>query len=98
MPSAQEVRRLTNLKKTLNDFQSVFLMLQRANVTIVMARRLFDALIVKYPSLGGHIGREAEIIHSNAFENGLVKLGTFAALSIEETVAMQPLIIAVDQV
>jgi hypothetical protein len=81
------------LKKTLSDFQSVFEKLQLRDITIAQARKLFDALIVKYSDLGGHIGVDASIMHSPAFERALVKLSNGEALAPEEIVAAQPLLI-----
>lgn len=93
--SAHDIRRLAALKKTLNDFQSVMGRLQRSDLTIAQARRLFDGLIEKYPVLGGHIGPDADIIHSSAFENGLVNLMNGGVLTLEETEAVRSLLLPV---
>ena len=89
-----ETRRLLILKKVLNDFESVFQKLQRNDITIGQARRLFDALIEKYPTLGSHIAVDAHIVHSVAFEAALVKLSIGGDLSDEELEAVRPLLLA----
>lgn len=93
--AANETRRLVGLKKILNDFESVFQKLQGRELTIAQARRLFDALVEKYPTLGGHIAVDAAIVHSVAFEGALVKLSSGGALTDEEAEAVMPLLLDV---
>jgi ABC-type sugar transport system substrate-binding protein len=93
--SAHDARRLAALKRSLNDFQSVMVKLQFHDITLAQARKLFDALIQKYPSMGGHIGVDADIVHSTEFERALIKLSNGEGLNAEETEAVRPLVIEV---
>jgi hypothetical protein len=61
------------------------------DVTLAEARVLFDALLLKYPNLGGHIGPDADIIHSPHFERGIAKLSQGGQLTVEETEAVAAL-------
>jgi hypothetical protein len=47
-------------------------------------RKLFDFLIKKYPSIRSKLSQNADIVHSKAFESGIVKILRGEQLNYEE--------------
>jgi hypothetical protein len=74
--SPLELLQLRNLLKALLDFEKVTKKLQCASTTVAYSRRLFSALITKYPaySLESKRGHSADIICDPIFENTIVKI------------------------
>ena len=71
-PSAH--RKIVQLVEKLEELDSVCVQLQAEKCTMADARLLFDAVLVKYPAMEGHLRVNANIVHSPAFEHGVVKL------------------------
>jgi hypothetical protein len=54
-------------------------------------RLLFDSVVADYPIMGKYLKPTSKIVHSAAFENGLVKLASGEILSPTEAAALKPL-------
>lgn len=48
--------------------------LQRANISFIEVRALFDGLSEEYPSMKNYLAASASIVHSKDFESGLLKI------------------------
>ena len=74
IPNHLEEEALRNLSSDLKNFESVSLALQEEGIDLLVARRLFDALMDKYPEMERYLSPTASIVHSPAFESGVCKL------------------------
>lgn len=64
--------------------------LQQEAVDLLVQRKLFDALILKYPQTIKFLGPASRIIHSPMFESGICKIIENKELNIDEEQAMLP--------
>lgn len=74
IPTARENTVIITLSKTLEELNSVTIMLQKEDIDMSDVRYLFDNIIESYPELNSHCGKNASIIHSVDFENTIVKI------------------------
>jgi len=74
IPSRREEQDLRNLLSDLKAFESVSKKLQEADINLLIQRKLFDALISKYPQTIEYLGSESRIVHSPKFESGICKI------------------------
>jgi hypothetical protein len=58
----------------MKKLDSVMVKLQSSDVNLSDVRKLFDSCIKTFPSMAPHLCSDAKIVHSPAFESGLVKL------------------------
>ena len=74
IPSRREEEDLRNILSDLKVFESVSKKLQEADINLLVQRKLFDALISKYPQTREYLGSAASIVHSRKFESGICKI------------------------
>ena len=55
-------------------FESVSKKLQEADINLLTQRKLFDAIILKYPQTREYLGSASRIVHSPNFESGICKI------------------------
>ena len=60
--------------KDLEEFEKITLQLQKPATTLSDVRAIFDVAIEQYPSLNFYLKANAQIVHSPAFESGIVKV------------------------
>lgn len=60
--------------KDLDEFEKITKQLQNPSTTLSDVRAIFDATIEGYPSLNYYLAADAQILHSPAFESGIVKV------------------------
>ncbi|KAG2778015.1 hypothetical protein PC116_g22924 [Phytophthora cactorum] len=89
VPSTGDHKKLVGLLKHLEKLDSVCKRLQCETTTMSEVRLLFDSVVADYPIMGGHLKSTAKILHSPAFENGLVKICDGDKLSAAETAALR---------
>lgn len=90
-----EKRLLKKVMECMRDFHSVMFALQSESCTMGQVRKLFDGIMRRYPTMDHYIHPTSEIIHSPLFESALVKLESGQALTEEEKVAAQGLLVGV---
>ncbi len=76
LPSPMHDMDLLELYQNMKDFHSVTMKLQEENIDLSDSRYLFDALINKYPTMERYLSPHANIVHSQHFEKGVVKILT----------------------
>ena len=71
-----ELLQLQKLMKNLEEFENITKQLQDPTTTLSDVRAIFDAVLEKYDSvsLNIYLAVDANIIHSHAFETGIVKV------------------------
>ncbi len=74
IPSRREEQDLRILLSDLKVFESVSKKLQEADINLLVQRKLFDALISKYPLTDEYLGPASRIVHSPNFESGICKI------------------------
>ena len=74
IPSRREEQDLRNIMSDLKVFESVTKKLQEADINLLIQRKLFDALISKYPQNREYLGSACLIVHSPKFESGICKI------------------------
>ena len=74
IPSRREEQELRNILSDLNVFESVSKKLQEADINLLTQRKLFDAIISKYPQTREYLGSASRIVHSPNFESGICKI------------------------
>ena len=74
IPSRREEQDLRTLLLDLKVFESVSKKLQEADINLFIQRKLFDALISKYPQSIEYLGVASRVIHSPNFESGICKI------------------------
>ncbi|KAG3117837.1 hypothetical protein PI125_g3415 [Phytophthora idaei] len=90
VPSTGDHKKLVGLQKHLERLDSACKRLQYEATTMSEVRILFDSVVdVDYPIMGSHLKSTATILHSPAFENGLVKICDGEKLSAAETAALR---------
>ena len=60
--------------KDLEEFDKITKQLQNPATTLSDVRAIFDAAIDQYPLLNFYLEANAQIVHSPAFESGIVKV------------------------
>ncbi|EGZ17545.1 hypothetical protein PHYSODRAFT_499950 [Phytophthora sojae] len=85
VPTGGKHRKLVALFEHLKKFESVCKRLQREDTDIGEVRLMFDSLIAEYPVMSEHLKSTAKIVHTPAFESGVVKVISGTALSSAET-------------
>ncbi|EGZ15225.1 hypothetical protein PHYSODRAFT_505306 [Phytophthora sojae] len=73
VPTGGKHRKLVALFEHLKKFESVCKRLQREDTDMGEVRLMFDSLIAEYPVLSDHLKSTAKIVHTPAFESGVVK-------------------------
>jgi hypothetical protein len=84
LPTRKEHRIIEKLIVSLEDFESVTKKLEETDINMKQVRKLFDFLIKKYPSIRSKLSQNADIVHSKAFESGIVKILRGEQLNYEE--------------
>jgi hypothetical protein len=74
LPSGLEFQKLQKVMSELKDLESVTLSLQDPKMTLSDVRLLFDEVLYRFPSMVGYLSKDATIVHSYHFENGIVKV------------------------
>jgi hypothetical protein len=74
IPSRREEQELRNILNDLKVFESVSKKLQEADINLLTHRKLFDAIISKYPQTREYLGSASCIVHSPNFESGICKI------------------------
>jgi hypothetical protein len=72
----------------LKVFESVSKKLQQEGVDLLVQRKLFDALILKYPQTMEFLGPASLIVHSSMFESGICKIIENKELTVDEEEAI----------
>jgi hypothetical protein len=88
VPRGAAHRRIVALHAKLKELDSVCNKLQYERRTLAEVRVLFDACIEKHPVMKEHLSAGANIVHSAAFENAVVKLANEMPLSNAEAEAV----------
>ena len=88
IPTRREDRELRNVLLDLKVFESVSKKLQQEGVDLLVQRKLFDALILKYPQTMEFLGPESRIVHSPMFESRICKIIENKELNVDEEQAM----------
>ncbi|KAG3111568.1 hypothetical protein PI125_g9014 [Phytophthora idaei] len=86
-PRSGKHKKLVSLLSHLEKFESVCKRLQSEATSMSEVRLLFDSVVSDYPIMGEYLKSNAKIVHSPAFENGLVKICNGEKLSTAESVA-----------
>ncbi|ETL95637.1 hypothetical protein L917_06599 [Phytophthora nicotianae] len=89
IPTDGKHRKLLALLEHLKKFESVCKRLQRDETNMADVRLLFDSLVAEYPVMGEHLKSAAKIVHTPAFEAGVVKVINGSALSTAETTVLK---------
>ncbi len=94
IPTTRENLALFELKNMKAKFESVTNSLQDDHITLYDVRILFDAIIADFPIMSKYLDSSAQIIHSNIFENAIVKVlkGSELDLIIPEKIAIENLL------
>lgn len=74
LKTAFSVTMRTELEGKLKDIESVTLKLQQADIDHLTVRKLFDALMYRFPEMSQYLSPTAHIVHSPAFESGVCKI------------------------
>ena len=73
--SPAEMLRVEVLLSALEEYNSIYLELQKSTVTISDARACFDAVMQKYSDFGhNHVSADSRIVCQKDFENAIVKI------------------------
>ncbi|RLN32399.1 hypothetical protein BBJ28_00018242 [Nothophytophthora sp. Chile5] len=88
LPRSSSHRKIVQLVEKLEDLDSVCVQLQSEKRNLADVRLLFDAVIAKYPATVEYLKPSAKIVHSQAFENAIVKLISDRSLSTTEELAI----------
>lgn len=70
----KDLLQLQQLLKDLEEFEKITKQLQNPATTLSDVRAIFDATIEQYPLLNFYLEANAKIVHSPAFESGIVKV------------------------
>ncbi|KAG3106354.1 hypothetical protein PI124_g14883 [Phytophthora idaei] len=89
--STADHKKLVGLLKHLEKLDSVCKRLECEATTMSEVRPLFESIVADSPIMGGHLKSTAKIVHSPAFENGLVKICDGEKPSAAETAALRRL-------
>lgn len=86
IPSGRDMLALRNLMKDLQEFESTTKLLQNSDCNLSEVRGIFDAICLIYPDMEFYLDKNAQIVHTPDFENGIVKLidGNDSGLEMEE--------------
>jgi hypothetical protein len=68
-----EITALEDLRTKLTNLQSVTTRLQRRDLTLLDARRLFDHTLKHFPTMAGYLDADAAIAHSPVFESAIIR-------------------------
>ena len=76
MPTAVHLNIIRQHKLALDDFKSITLKLQNRETTLLDSHHLFQSLISEFPNFDfeKYLGEYAKIVHSSAFETGIIKI------------------------
>ena len=74
VPDLYEEKALKELETKLKDIESVTLKLQEEDIDMLSVRKLFDALIKRFPVMAQYLSPTADIVHYQAFESGVCKI------------------------
>jgi hypothetical protein len=94
LPTFRELRELKSALEDLTEFEKTTKTLQHEDRTMLEVRNIFDAMlgVENFKGMKHYISNAGGIVHSNHFENGLVKLqsGDSDQLTDREKRAMSP--------
>jgi len=74
IPSRQQHAELEELITCMQQLNSVTVELQRADVSLLEARVLFDGVMDLFPAMGHHLAEDAKILSNVDFERGILKV------------------------
>ncbi|EGZ22005.1 hypothetical protein PHYSODRAFT_251327 [Phytophthora sojae] len=89
VPTGGKHRKLVALFEHLKKFENVCKRLQREDTDMGEVRLMVDSLIAEYPVMSETLKSTAKIVHTPAFESGVVKVISGTALSPAETAALK---------
>ncbi|DBA03695.1 TPA: LOW QUALITY PROTEIN: hypothetical protein N0F65_004112, partial [Lagenidium giganteum] len=92
VPRGATHKRVTTLRDTFQELNSVCVKLQHVDCSLGNVRALFDACIVQYPVMAKY--PNAEIVHSPRFENAVLRLTTDSTLSTTNKTQLEPVLVA----
>ncbi|KAE9034759.1 hypothetical protein PR001_g9604 [Phytophthora rubi] len=88
VPSSREHKKLVDV---LRKFDSVCKRPQCEATTLIEVRLIFNSVVADYSIMGDDLKPTSKIVHSAAFESGLVKVAYWGNLSATETAALKRL-------
>lgn len=74
IPSRLELGNLNTLFTDMEIFEQVTKRIQSSDIDLLVVRKLFDKLILRFPATAEHLAPDALIVESNDFESGLCEL------------------------
>ena len=74
IPSRQELITLAEIFDNLKNFEQVTKRIQDPSIDLLVVRKLFDALIFKFPETAEYLSIDATIVESPHFESGICEL------------------------
>ncbi|KAF4140444.1 hypothetical protein GN958_ATG02965 [Phytophthora infestans] len=83
----EETEAARSLLKSLHELNEVSKALQDSTLTVVGARRAFDAVLRKYPSMKTRLASDASVVNNPALESGIVKIIGGGRLNAREQAA-----------
>ena len=91
IPNAVEQIQLKKIMADLDQLDCLTTHLQDSEKDLQDVRLMFDACIERYPMMQSYLARDAKIVHSQAFEDGIVKViaGDIETLTETEKCALE---------
>ncbi|ETL79431.1 hypothetical protein L917_19940 [Phytophthora nicotianae] len=83
----EETEAARSFLKSLHELNEVSKALQDSTLTLVGARRAFDAVLRKYPSMKTRLASDASVVNNPALESGIVKIIGGGRLNAREQAA-----------
>ncbi|OWY90848.1 hypothetical protein PHMEG_00040836 [Phytophthora megakarya] len=83
----EETEATRTLLKSLHELNEVSKALQDSTLTLVGARRAFDAVLCKYPSMKTRLASDASVVNNPDLESGIVKIMSGGRLNAREQAA-----------
>ena len=68
----QEEVQLGELLVAMKKFNDITVYLQRADLTVLDARAIFDRIVAEYPAMVHHLGGDATLVRNRPFDKGIV--------------------------
>jgi hypothetical protein len=65
---------LESLLQKMTQLNSVMVKLQERNITLSVARKLFDHTLIHFPTMSSYLLIDSPIVHSPVFESALIKV------------------------
>ncbi|KAE9321784.1 hypothetical protein PR003_g17390 [Phytophthora rubi] len=89
IPTGAKHRKLVALFEHLKKFESVCKRLQCERTDMAEVRVMFDAFVKEYPVMADHLKSTSKIVHTPAFETGVVKVIDGSVLSSAEEASLK---------